>query len=122
MTEFLKTSDLMAVLVAAGWSNVYNISNPMTMGLRSGVISIIARLLSSSEFSKKMTSLNSNQKNQFVVAILNALEAYRSKNQVMKGAFTGVAIDLIAQEVLNTFNFDDQSLISFSGTTNTTQG
>ena len=122
MTEFLKTSDLMAVLVAAGWSNVYNISNPMTMGLRSGVISIIARLLSSSEFSKKMTSLNSNQKNQFVVAILNAMEAYRSKSSVMKGAFTGVAIDLIAQEVLNTFNFDDQSLISFSGTTNTTQG
>jgi len=122
MTEFLKTSDLMAVLVAAGWSNVYNISNPMTMGLRSGVISIIARLLSSSEFSKKMTSLNSNQKNQFVVAILNAMEAYRSKSSVMKGAFTGVAIDLIGQEVLNTFNFDDQSLISFSGTTNTTQG
>jgi len=122
MTEFLKTSDLMAVLVAAGWSNVYNISNPMTMGLRSGVISIIARLLSSSEFSKKMTSLNSNQKNQFVVAILNAMEAYISKSSVMKGAFTGVAIDLIGQEVLNTFNFDDQSLISFSGTASTTQG
>ena len=112
--EWVTTSDVSAALVGAGWSSVYNTSTPGMLGIKAGVVSVLARLLSTTDFASKMTSMDSNQKNQLLVAIANALDSYRTKGSPFKGALQGVAIDLIGQEILKTFNMEEKVLIGSS--------
>ena len=110
--DWVKTSDVSAALVGAGWSSIYNTSTPGMLSVKAGVISVLARLLSTTDIASKMTAMDENQKNQLLVAIANALDSYRTKGSVFKGALQGVAIDLIAQEILKTFGMEDKGLIS----------
>jgi hypothetical protein len=110
--DWVTTSDASAALIGAGWSSIYNVSTPGMLGGKAFIISVVARLLSTTELASKMSSLDDHQKNQLFVAIANALDTYRTKGNGFKGALQGVAIDLIGQEVLRTFNMEDKALIS----------
>jgi hypothetical protein len=112
--DWVTTSDISAALVGAGWSSVYNTSTPGMLAVKAGIISVLARLVSTTDFASKMTAMDANQKNQLLVAIANALDSYRTKGGPFKNALQGVAIDLIGQEILKTFNMEDKVLIGSS--------
>jgi hypothetical protein len=113
-TQFLTSSDVAAALVGAGYSSVYQNSTPGMFGAKSLVISIIARLASSSTFMSGDTlGLGGNQKNQLLVALMNALESYArgNKSSVVKAVISGVSVDLLAQELLKIIRMEDKVLI-----------
>jgi hypothetical protein len=113
-TQFLTSSDVAAALVGAGYSSVYQNSTPGMFAAKSLVISIIARLASGSTFmSGETLGLDGNQKNQLLVALMNALEAYSkgNKSSVMKAVISGVSVDLLAQELLKIIRMEDKVLI-----------
>ena len=109
-TDFLTTADLAAAIVAAGWANVYGTSNLAMNAMKAGVISAVARVLSQSTVIQ-MDSLDADKKNQILVAVLNALDAYRSKGNPVKFALTGTAIDLIGQEMLKLTGMTDKVIL-----------
>jgi hypothetical protein len=118
-TTFLTTSDVSAALVGAGFSTVYGISTPPMQALQAMVISIIARLFpDSSMITNNITSMNEGQKNQLIVAVLSGIMGYykNPKGSMFKAVVTGVSQDLIGQEILKTFNFEEKSLLGGGGT------
>jgi hypothetical protein len=111
---FLSTSDVSAAIVGAGFSSIYGNSTPGMQAIKSLVISIIARLLSTSAMiSKSAVSLDDGQKDQIVVGVLSAIESYfwKPKQSVFKGVISGISIDLVAQEVLKLIRLPDSSII-----------
>jgi hypothetical protein len=113
-TTFLTTADVSAALVGAGFSTVYGISTPPMQALQAMIISIISRLFSdSSMMTNNLTNMNEGQKNQLIVAVLSGIMGYykNPKGSMLKAVVTGVSQDLIGQELLKTFNFDDKSLL-----------
>jgi hypothetical protein len=115
MTVFLSSSDISAALVGAGFSSVYGMGSPGMYALKSLVISVVSRVASSSTMLSG-TPMDSSQKNQMIVAVLNAIDSYaRSKNQsVMKAILSGVSVDLLGQEVLKLTQMEDKALWSNS--------
>ena len=113
-TSFVTTSDISAAIVGAGFSSVYGISTPPMQALQALVISIIARLFSdSSMMANNMSNMTMGQKNQLIVGILSGIFGYykNPKGSLFKSVITGVSQDLIGQEILNTFNFTDSTLL-----------
>jgi hypothetical protein len=115
MQNLLMTSDIFVAAVGAGYAGVYGMS-PGMVAVKASLISSVARMVSESKM-MPATALTADAKNQIVVAVLHALDAYRVKGSVLKGAVNGVSIDLIAQEVMKLLNFTDQSLLGGGGAT-----
>ena len=111
-TNFLTSSDISAALVGAGYSSVYGMGSPAMVAVKTLVISVVARIASSSE-TFGGSSTYTEQNNQLVVAVLNAIDSYaRSKNQSMiKAVLSGISIDLLGQEVLKLTKMEDKVLI-----------
>jgi hypothetical protein len=87
---------------------------PAMFAVKTIIISVAARLASTSNMmSGETLGLDGAQKNQLIVAVLNAIDSYaRSKNQsVLKAVLSGVSIDLIGQEVLKLTKMEDKTLI-----------
>ena len=111
--DILMTSDIAAAMVGAGWSTAYNTSTPGYAAMKALAISMVARILSTSESLKSFTgTLNTDQKNQLLVAILNAGSAYMKRENLWKTTLSGVSIDLVSQEVLKLMNFEDKALFT----------
>jgi hypothetical protein len=116
-TQFLTSSDVSAAIVGAGFSSVYGMGTPMMFAVKTIIISVAARLSSTSTMmSGEALGMDPSQKNQLIVAVLNAIDSYaRSKNQsVLKAVLSGVSIDLIGQEVLKLTRMEDKVLIGGS--------
>jgi hypothetical protein len=110
MQNLVTTSDVFAGVVGAGYSSVYGMASPGMSAVKAAVVSSVARLVSESTM-LPATALTTDTKNQIVVAVLYALDSYRTKGNPLKGAVTGVSVDLIAQEVMKLLNFTEKSLI-----------
>lgn len=115
MQNIVMTSDLFAGAVGAGFSSVYGMGSPGMVAVKASVISAVARMVSESTM-LPATALTSDAKNQIVVAVLHALDAYRGKGSPLKAAVSGVSVDLIAQEVMKLLNFTDKSLLGGAAT------
>ena len=118
--ELLTTSDVSTAIVGAGFASVYqNLGTPVMGAVKALVFSVVARMVAKSKIMGTTTTddqknqLTTEQKNQLVVAILAAAEAYsRSKNQsIGRAVLSGVSIDLIGQEVLKLMKLEDTVLI-----------
>ena len=116
MTDIITVSDISSAIVGAGFGNVYGFSMQQ-QAVQSFVVSVIARIASKSDALKSVmvVDLDSSQKNQLVVAILSALGAYWRKHSPMKGAFTGVAVDLVAEEAVRILGMSDKAVFTTSG-------
>ena len=110
MKNLVTTSDLFAGAVGAGFSSLYGMGSPGTTAVKAAVISAVSRMVSESTMLPDM-SLTNDAKNQIVVAVLHALDAYSGKGNPLKSAVSGVSVDLIAMEVMKLLNFTDQSLL-----------
>jgi len=113
-TSYLTTSDISAALVGAGFSSVYGLSTPPMQALASLVISIVSRIASQSAvMQNNMKNMNASQKNQFIVGVLSGVYGYyrNSRTNILKSILTGVSVDLIGQEILKTFNFEDSVIV-----------
>ena len=110
MKNLVTTSDLFAAGVGAGFSSLYGMGSPGTTAIKAAVISAVSRMVSESTMLPDM-SLTNDAKNQIVVAVLHALDAYSGKGNPLKSAVSGVSVDLIAMEVMKLLNFTDQSLL-----------
>ena len=114
--NWLTTSDIASALVGAGFSEVYGtMGSTQMLAVRSLAVSILARMMSqSTTLTTAIPSLNADQKNQLIVGVLSGVISYYKKQNLLKGVFTGVSIDLIGTEVLKLLKFDDKSLIGGS--------
>ena len=110
MTNLVTKSDLFAGAVGAGFSSVYGMGSPGMSAVKAATVSSIARMVSESTM-LPATPLTSDTKNQIVMAVLYALDAYRVKGSPLKAAVSGVSVDLIAQEVMKLLNFTDSNLV-----------
>ena len=111
-SELLTTSDVATAIVGAGFSSAYqNLGTPVMGAVKALVFSVVARMVAKSKLMG--TTITTDQKNQMVVAVLAAIEAYsRGKNQsIVKAVLSGVSIDLIGQEVLKLVKMEDTVLI-----------
>ena len=112
LTNLIMTSDISAAIVGAGFGNIYNLGSPGMYAIRSVSVSIVARMLSQSQALRGvMPTMTDGSKNQLFVATIGALVSYFRKGNVMKGAISQSAIDLIAVEVLKTIGFEDRVLL-----------
>ena len=114
--ELLTTSDISTAIVGAGFATVYqNLGTPVMAAVKALVVSVVARMVSKSKIMG--TTITDEQKNQLVVAVLAAVEAYsRGKNQsIGRAVLSGVSIDLIGQEVLKLMKISDTVLIGDKG-------
>jgi len=111
--DFVTTSDISAAITGAGFANVYGM-NVMQQTTQSFVISVIARMAAQSEmFAQLMVvKLDKQQKNELVVAILSAAASYWKKGSIMKGALSGVSIDLVSVEVIKMLGLADSAILS----------
>lgn len=110
--NLVMTSDISAALIGAGFANIYNLGSPGMYAVRSALVSIFARMLTkSTALNSAMPTMTDGSKNQLFVASIGALVSYFRKGNVMKGAISQSAIDLIAVEVLKTIGMEDKSLI-----------
>lgn len=110
--EFLTTSDIMAGMIGCGWSSVYNISNPMMLGIRAIVISVIARIASQNgPLATAMPNMTADMKNQLLVAVCGGIASYYKKGNPVRGALSSVSIDLISIEVLKLMKMDDTVIV-----------
>ena len=110
--ELLTTSDVSTAIVGAGFASVYqNLGTPVMGAVKALVVSVVARMVAKSKIMG--TTVTTEQKNQLVVAVLTAVEAYsRGKNQsIGRAVLSGVSIDLIGQEVLKLVKMEDTVLI-----------
>ena len=114
--NWLTTSDIASALVGAGFGEVYGtMGSTQMLAVRSLAVSILARMMSqSTTLNTAIPSLNADQKNQLIVGVLSGVISYYKKQNLLKGVFTGVSIDLIGTEVLKLLKFDDKSLIGGS--------
>ena len=108
------TSDLFAGAVGAGFSGLYRIGSPGYMAARAVLISSVARVISESSFGGSV-NMSADAKNQLVVAVANAIDSYRGKGSPMKGAVTGVSIDLIANEVMKLIGMTNTTVVGNIG-------
>ena len=108
--NFVTSSDVTAALVGAGFSEAYGgPGSPGMLAARSFVISVVARVASSSTtLTTAVPSLDGNQKNQLIIGVLNGIASYYKKEKVLKGVVSGVSIDLIASEILRLTNMEDK--------------
>ena len=110
--NLVMTSDISAALIGAGFANVYNLGSPGMYAMRAAAVSILARMLTqSTPLSGAMPTMTEGSKNQLFVATLGALVSYYRKGNVMKGAISQSAIDLIAVEVLKSIGMEDKALV-----------
>jgi hypothetical protein len=113
--SFITTSDISAAIVGAGFSSIYGLSTPPMVALQALVVSIVARLASDSSMltSTMSTPISSSNKNQLIVGILSGIIGYyrNPKASMIKTLITGVSIDMLGGEVLQTFNFQDTVLL-----------
>lgn len=112
--EFLKSSDISAALVGAGFSTAYAMpGSPAMQAVQSAVVSIVARVVASSKMLAAVTpvGVTGDQKNQIVVAALSAAVGYYKRHGLLKSALTGVSIDLLSQEVLTVLNMTDMNIV-----------
>ena len=110
-------SDILTGATSAGFSSVFD-KPTFQKSLEAVVISILARLLSRSfPGVTGGDSLTSSQKDELVVAVLSAVNAYAQKKNVMRSVVTGVASDLIAEMTLKYLNINDKVLIGGTATT-----
>ena len=111
--NFVTSSDIAAAMVGAGFSEVYGgPGSPGMLAARSFLISVVARMVSSSTtMSGVITSLDTNQKNQLIVGLLNGAASYYKKERVLKGVMGGISIDLIAMELLKLTNMEDKVIL-----------
>ena len=109
---FVMTSDISAALIGSGFASVYNLGTPGMYAVRSAAVSILARMLTqSTALSGAMPTMTEGSKNQLFVATLGALVSYFRKGNVMEGAISQSAIDLIAVEVLRSIGMEDKVLL-----------
>jgi len=111
--NFVTSSDISAAIAGSGFSEVYGgPGSPGMLAARSFIISVVARMVSSSTtMSSVVTSLDTNQKDQLIVGLLNGIASYYKKERVLKGIMGGISIDLIAMELLKLTNMEDKVLI-----------
>ena len=113
--SFITTSDISAAIVGAGFSSIYGLSTPPMQALQALVVSIIARLASDSSMvtSSMTTNMTNGNKNALIVGVLSGIIGYyrNPKNSMIKTVITGVSMDLLGSEILQTFNFQDAVLL-----------
>ena len=116
MTNIVTVSDISAALTGAAFGNVYGFSMQQ-QAIQSFAVSVIARIASRSDALKNVmiVDMDASQKNQLVVAVLSALGSYWRKHSPMKGAFTGVAVDLVAEEAVRILGMSDKAVFTTSG-------
>jgi hypothetical protein len=113
--NILSTSDLSSAIVGAGFASTYGLGEPMMYGVRSLIVSMIARMISqSTAFSNAVPNMSESGKSQIIVAILGAAASYYKKSNPMKRAVSQSAIDFIGLEVLKTIGMDDTIIIGGS--------
>jgi hypothetical protein len=107
-------SDLAAGLTGAIFKSAFpSFDGSMSMvALRSVLISIIARMLSTAAFLPNIGSLSSGQKNELFVVILGALQGhfYAHKNS-LQCSVGAVSIDVMADALLTVLNMSDGELL-----------
>jgi hypothetical protein len=113
--SFITTSDVSAAIVGAGFSSIYGMSTPPMVALQALVVSIVARLASDSTMmtSTMTTTMSSSNKNQLIVGILSGIIGYyrNPKTSMFKTIISGVSMDLLGSEILQTLNFPDTVLL-----------
>ena len=111
--DIVTVNDVSAAITGATFASIYGGKASM-QAVQSFVTSVIARMASQSETFKKLmvVDLGENQKNQLVVAILGAASAYWRKGSVLKGSFSSVAIDLIAEDAVRMLGLSNSALLS----------
>ena len=111
--NFVTSSDVTAALVGAGFSEAYGgPGSPGMLAARSFVISVVARMASSSTtLTTAVPSLDTSQKSQLIIGVLNGIASYYKKEKVLKGVVSGISIDLVATEVLKLLNMEDKVLV-----------
>ena len=116
--SFITTSDISAAIVGAGFSSIYGLSTPPMQALQALVVSIIARLASDSSVvtSSMTTNMTNGNKNALIVGVLSGIIGYyrNPKGSMIKTVITGVSMDLLGSEILQTFNFQDTVLLGGS--------
>lgn len=111
----LSSSDVSAMIVGAGYAAAGAASGGALMvGVRSIVISVLARMASQSTMMSNDT-LNSTQKNEIVVAILGAVIGYARKGNPITSMLSAVSIDLLAVHTLQLLNLEDKNLLGGGG-------
>ena len=113
--SFITTSDISAAIVGAGFPSVYGLSTPPMQALQALVVSIVARLASDSSVltSTMTTTMSTGNKNQLIVGILSGIIGYyrNPKGSMIKTVITGISMDMLGGEILQTFNFQDTVLL-----------
>jgi hypothetical protein len=108
MADLLKFNDVSAAAVGALWGGVFA-GAPGSQAVMSLVTSITARILSQLLLAGKLESLSESGKNQILVALVSGIIAYVQKKGVGKAMLGGMAIDLIADDILQQLKIKDES-------------
>ena len=115
MTQWLMKSDVGAALAGALFKSAFP-SFDGSMGnvaLRSLVISIVARILSTSSALPLVGNLNSGQKNELFVAVMGALSGYYMHgHHSLQGGVAHVSIDLMGDALLSVLGMSDGELLA----------
>ena len=112
LKSLVMTSDLVTGAVGGGTAMVYKNAGVGYAASRSATTAIVARLVTSAI--KNQTNLSTDVKNQLVVAAISATDAYVNKRNPVKGAVTGVSVDLIANEIMRMLGLADAVLIGLN--------
>lgn len=112
--DLVHWSDVIAAGVGAAHAQIYGGTRPGMQAAQSFVVSVMARVMSNKLLSEQMKDMTPQAKNQLLVGMISAAIAAFRKQSVARSAFTGVSVDLLAEEVLRMFKFNDSGLFSSS--------
>ena len=118
MSDLVTKSDVSAAAIGAlfGYAHIGH----YTLGMQSAlafVSSVVARMVSSSQWSQRVSTMSSSNKNIFLVGAINAVYAYMKKRNMLNGALVGVSVDVVSVEVLKLMSMDDTVLWSMNPNT-----
>ena len=109
--DLLSVSDITAAVVGYVYADQLHTRKPTVQAVQSLIVSVIARITANSGMSAFMGS-DTDIKNQIVVAVLSAIGSSYKGGGPMKGALSGVSIDLIAEDILRLLKIDDRGFFS----------
>jgi hypothetical protein len=121
--DLLTVNNVSAGLIGYIFAMEFVHTKPMNQAIQSIVVSAVARMLSDSESSwtSMIKTLNTNQKNELIVAALSAACSSVQHRSVSKGSLAGVSIDLIGEAAVKLLNMNDTSLFTIPITSAATQ-
>ena len=110
--DILTVNDISAGLIGYVFAMEFAHTKPVNQAIQSLVVSAVARMLSESSWTSMIKTLNTNQKNELIVAALSAACSSVQHRSVSKGSLAGVSIDLIGEAAVKLLNMNDTSLFT----------